>query len=132
MCHGESGETDMPPVPGPNVPSAESVSEGKAPRLRLLGPTDGKLSSVGVIARKYSLLVKNLACSKPLAYLGGTRNQTKVIAENPYPARMMERRCTAARIQLWTRFGQSRLIVSDRAHFHALELAHHPARAPRL
>ena len=72
MCHGESGETDMPPVPGPNVPSADSVSDGKAPSLRLLGPIDGKPRSVGVIARKYSVMVTNLACSKSLAYLDRT------------------------------------------------------------
>ena len=59
----------MPPVPSPNVPSADSVSDGKAPSLRLLGPTDGKPCSVGVIARKYSVMVTNLGCSKPLAHL---------------------------------------------------------------
>jgi len=46
----------MPPVPGPKDPSAASVSDGKAPRLRLLGPIVGKPFSVGVIARKKSRL----------------------------------------------------------------------------
>ena len=69
--HGESGETDIPPAPAPNVPSADSVSVGKAPSVRLLGPTDGKPTSVGVIARKYSVMVTNLGYSKPIAYVKG-------------------------------------------------------------
>jgi hypothetical protein len=65
MGHGESGETDMPPVPGPNVPSAESVSDGSAPSMRLLGPTVGTPFSVGVIARKYSRMLTIFARTKP-------------------------------------------------------------------
>jgi hypothetical protein len=60
--HGEFGEIDIPPVPGPNVPSGEFVSETRTPRLRLLGPVEGKPSDVGVIARKYSMVAS--LCSK--------------------------------------------------------------------
>jgi hypothetical protein len=65
MRQGEPGETEMPPVPGPNVPSAESVSDGRTPSMRLLDPTVGTRFSVGIIARKYSRMLTIFARTKP-------------------------------------------------------------------
>ncbi len=54
----------MPPLPARNAPSADSVSDANAPRLRLVGPMEGKPSRVGVIVPKYSIIVLTEGCSK--------------------------------------------------------------------
>ena len=79
---GASAHPSRSPVPGPNVPSVESVSDGRAPSMRLLGPTEGKPFPVGVIARKYSRMLMISACSTSLVYLCRTRNKRKVRIED--------------------------------------------------